>query len=391
MKKNEYTMYSKNTFTKIYNQMSSEKDLLATMVEMQTKRGINEQKAYENACEMMGEVSKFECTKSMLMEDPDAVIDDFLLTARNLQGYDRKLLLHEISFGLSLYQSPELMEKIKEGATTDELFRSYYEAHGEDPEITCEVLENDIRKRMTQFRVSPGVLRTMAKKLEKSKDVLFTSEALGKDNLRLKCVLAMELYLRDQDNVTIADAVNIACTDMEVEAVADAVSRGQMAAQTAGKIFAVLCLTAIVFGALTMLSTGVVTSALGSVLGNPTWSALNSTFGFASLTNGMTFMEMGVGSGAVLLKEKMMQTGFSLLFGGIGFGFVFEHLANLFGRLTAKLDFLYADHNQSVSDGLDSIANYIEAEEYQPDSAEACSVEEVGEEAVLEASEGIVF
>ena len=56
MRKNEYVLYSKQEFMEIYREISSDKGLLTALVDMQTKAGINERKAYETANELIGEV-----------------------------------------------------------------------------------------------------------------------------------------------------------------------------------------------------------------------------------------------------------------------------------------------------------------------------------------------
>ena len=97
MRKNEYVLYSKQEFMEIYREISSDKGLLTALVDMQTKAGINERKAYETANELIGEVARFECTKELVQEETTAVLDDFLKCARNLQGYDRKVILHQMA------------------------------------------------------------------------------------------------------------------------------------------------------------------------------------------------------------------------------------------------------------------------------------------------------
>lgn len=388
MRKNEYVLYSKQEFMEIYREISSDKGLLTALVDMQTKAGINERKAYETANELIGEVARFECTKELVQEETTAVLDDFLKCARNLQGYDRKVILHQMAFGLELYSDPAMLDKIKEGATPDELFRAYYAAHGEDPALTEEVLEKNIRRKMEQFRLSPGALRTIAGKLGKSREVLATAAALGEHHLRFRCVAAMDLYLRTADTISVADAVSLSCTHADVEAAADAVARGEMAAETAAKIIAAVCLTALILGGLTILSTHFIPGAVSTIMGNPSWSLLNSELGYAVLPNGLTFMELGVGKGAVVLEEILAKMGTSLFFTGLGMAFFSDRIAAVLGRICAKSNFLHRDYTPAVADGLNTLADRAEAGQI---SASAREEQTARDETALENPQTVVF
>lgn len=366
MSKNEYVLYSKQEFMEIYREISSDQGLLTVLVEMQTKTGVNELKAYETASILLSEVARFECTKEMVQEETTAVIDDFLQGARNLQDYDRKIVLHQMDFGLGLYSDPAMLERIKEGATADGLFQAYYAAHGEDPTLTEAVLEARIRQKMERFRLSPGALRILAGKLGKSREVLATAAALGEHHLRFRCVAAMDLYLRTPDTVSVADAVTLASTHAEVEAVADAVARGQLAADTAAKIIAVVCLTAVVLGGLSLLSVHLIPGALGAAMGSSSWGLLNSAFGYAVLPNGLTLMELGAGTGAAVLQQSLVNTGLGLFFSGLGVALFSDRLAAILGKFCAKSNFLHRDHSPAVADGLNTLADHAEQQASAP-------------------------
>lgn len=388
MAKNEYVLYSKQEFTEIYREISSDQGLLTVLVEMQTKTGVHEMKAYETARTLLGEVARFECTKGMVQDDITAVIDDFLQGARNLQGYDRKIVLHQMDFGLGLYSDPALLEQLKEGATADELFQAYYAAHGEDPALTKAVLETRIRRKMEQFRLFPGALRSIAGKLGRSREALATAAALGEHHLRFRCVAAMDLYLRTPDTISVADAVTLAATHGEVEAVADAVARGQMAADTAAKIIAVVCLTALVLGGLSLLSVHLIPGALGTVMGNSSWGLLNSAFGYAALPNGLTLMEVGAGAGAVILRQSLVSTGLGLFFTSLGVSLFSDRIVAWLGRFCAKSNFLHRDYTTTVADGLNNLADHMEQ---RSAAARQAHVEATAAETVAEHPQTVVF
>ena len=119
MEKKTYALYSKDEFMRIYEDVTSDKKLLAVLVEMQTRLGIHEQKAWENASQLVGEVVQFEATKDRMLEEPEEVIDGFLRTSQSLKGYDRKVVLHQLDFGLGLYSDQALLDQLKEGVSPD--------------------------------------------------------------------------------------------------------------------------------------------------------------------------------------------------------------------------------------------------------------------------------
>ena len=358
MEKKTYALYSKDEFMRIYEDVTSDKKLLAVLVEMQTRLGIHEQKAWENASQLVGEVVQFEAAKDRMLEEPEEVIDGFLRTSQSLKGYDRKVVLHQLDFGLGLYTDQALLDQLKEGVSPDELFRRYYAAHGEDPELTEEVLEDRIRQRMAGFHLSPKVLKKMIRKLEKTDNVMLTAAALGEDNLRIKCIAAMDLHLRSGQEIALSDAAMIACSHAEVEAVADAVSRGQMASETAFRILTAVCLTALVLSLFSMIGASLVPGVVETVIGDSAWSALNGAYGFASLSSGQTLMEAGVRAGGMVLKERALNMGLALAAGGLFSSLLLNPLSDWIGKLTAGKNFLYGG-GSFVADGLERIAQFL--------------------------------
>ena len=358
MEKKTYALYSKDEFMRIYEDVTSDKKLLAVLVEMQTRLGIHEQKAWENASQLVGEVVQFEAAKDRMLEEPEDVIDGFLRTSQSLKGYDRKVVLHQLDFGLGLYTDQALLDQLKEGVSPDALFRRYYAAHGEDPELTEAVLEERIRQRMAGFHLSPKVLKNMIRKLEKTDNVMLTAAALGEDNLRIKCIAAMDLHLRSDQEIALSDAAMIACSHAEVEAVADAVSRGQMASETAFRILIAVCLTALVLSLFSMIGASLVPGMVETVIGDSAWSALNGAYGFASLSSGQTLMEAGVRAGGMVLKERALNMGLALAAGGLFSSLLLNPISDWIGKLTAGKNFLYGG-GSFVADGLERIAQFL--------------------------------
>lgn len=344
--KNEYRLFDKTDFGKIYNKMTENSGLIAALVQMQTDMGINERKAYETADDLSHRVAVFVGCESLLREDTEEVLDDFLAYSEKLQGYDRKLLLHQLSFGLHLYQDADLIERLKEGSTIDELFREYYAVYGEDPAYSEDFLATQIRREASAFCISPKVMKAIAKKLEKSDNLVAASAALSEEGNRFKCIVAMNLYLNNQDTMSIDDAVSTACTDIEVEAVADAVARGQMTADTAHKILTALCITTVLAALIT-------------------------------LTGGLFAHDM-----------KLLELSRNL-FLGIGVVAIVENaIAGVVGKLGSRYHFYYSKGTHSAADDLEYLANEFSqmyaAKNEERDTAAWTTEEDVEEEEVQE-------
>ncbi len=245
---NQHSLFGKTDFEAIYNNMTESSCLYDVLMQMQTDNGVDGQTAHQQADYLAHRVALFEGVRNSLCEDSEEVLDDILFSSKKLQSDDRKLLLQKISFGLHMYQDEDLIEQYNSGASPDELFSSYYAEHGDAVEYTADYLEYQLRREIASFRVSPKVMKAIARKLKWSDDLAATSAALSDEGNRFKCIVAMNLYLNNQDSMTIDDAVNIACTGIEVEAVADAVARGRMAADIAHKILSALIIATIFLG-----------------------------------------------------------------------------------------------------------------------------------------------
>ena len=77
---------------------------------------------------------------------------------------------------------------------------------------------------------------------------LAAAEALGESGRNLKCLMTMETWLRDRENLTMEEAANIASSSAETQAVTDALQRGYITRDVAKKLLIVLGITVAVVG-----------------------------------------------------------------------------------------------------------------------------------------------
>lgn len=217
------------------------RELLDTLTRMQTAAGIPQEEATAMAGLCIAAVTSCESVRQELSGDAQAVVADLLADAEKCGDYD--LLLHKLYFGMAIYPDYAATES---ALSADELFWRYYNEN--KGEKTAEELKDAICDALGNYSLSPEVLQAMVKKMESSGDYLATAVALGEGGISFKCIAAMELYLKNRDTMTVHEAANIACAGVEIQAAADAVSKGMITRATAKKILIVAGITLAVVG-----------------------------------------------------------------------------------------------------------------------------------------------
>ncbi len=341
--KNEYELFDKTDFGKIYRKMTADCGLMTAIVQMESDEGINEQKAYELADELIHKMALHQGIENYVREDPENAMDDYLTGSKQLQGYDRKLLLHQLNFGLHLYQDADLIERLKEGSTIDELFREYYDNYGDDPAYSEDRLADEIRLQVSTFRIPPKAIKAIAKKLEKSDDLVADSAALSEEGLRFKCIVAMNLYLNNRETMSIDDAVSTACTDIEIEAVADAVARGQMATDTAHKILTALFIATVLFSLTAWVGGIFISQGVGVI-------PKMLTIPYAELPLDMA--KTAVSALAASWKEISL----NLFMGGGVIALTTDVIADAVGKLASKYHFYYSKNTHSAANDMSELS-----------------------------------
>lgn len=238
--KNEMNLFTKDEFSNLYRMLDEDKGLMKALVEMQAGHGITERKAYENADQLIRLVVQRENLSILLSEDSRKALNEVFAFLGGLDQEAHMMQLHRLSFGLKLYQDPQLQEKLKEGQSVADLFKAHCSSISEGEAVTQEQLEEDIRARMGSNHVSAHAMRAIAKSIAEGQSLLTTGAALGEDGMRFKCLVAMDLYLRSDKKMTMEEAMLSACHNVEIQAVADAVACGQIAEKQAKELLDVI-------------------------------------------------------------------------------------------------------------------------------------------------------
>lgn len=305
-------------FDRLYCNFSKDEGLMAVMSQMQAGYEISERKAYENADAVIRMVAEYENLSSLLSDNAMDVLDDFLEKARLKDADNWKFTLHRMRFGLMLYQEPELLDRLKEGDSEAALFEEYLR-YTENVFMAEPWLEEDIRDRVRNYHLSPKVMRVITRQMEKDDSIMATSAALGEGGQRFKCIAAMDLYLRNKDTMSMAEAVSVACTSVEFQAVAYAVGYGQIVEERARKLLDIAALTFTFF-------------YLGTLIFAPTIS--------------------------------------SFMLAGLAIAFISDYAASLAGRIVANVSYI---KESRAANALEGMASRLEAEE---ESAESYWMEE---------------
>lgn len=375
--KNMFVQLSKDNFDSLYRNLCEDKGLMTVLAEMQVKQGIPERKAFENAGDMVRLVAERQNLEDLLSEDARKTLDLFLSKSGQMNGYDRKVLLHQMYFGMKLYQDPELVERLQSGTSREALFHEYYTRCGEDPAVTEEMLEKDIRSMISGYRISPKAMRCIAGRMARRRDLFATSAALGEKGLRFKCITAMDLYLRNKDNMTMEEAVNISGTNVQLEGVADALSCGQITCSRANMLLTVVCLASFLVGVAVLFSVPHSGASMDALVDNATMEKMGNIFSdpgyirvtrgaevghetnmaiFEALKNTATRTQTVTGKVQGLRNTADMLMGVSLVTGLIS-----EKAAALMGRLAAKHKFAQYDEAHTAAETLNDLADQMEA------------------------------
>lgn len=366
-------LYQNESFATLYRNLSSNQGMMQVMCQMQTGHGIHEHKALANADEMVRLVVLRQNFNELLSEDAEGILEEFLKTSHRMGGYDRKVLLHQLYFGLKMYQHPEMLKELSEGASKEQMFRSYYAKCGDDPAITCEVLESEIRRLMGDYHISADMMRVVAQKLEKGQDMLATAAALGENGLRFQCITAMDLYLRNQDTMTMAEAANVACTHVGLEAAADAAGRGMLSRKRTQKLLLAAALGGILFGLAMWFFAPQIMAVGKAVVANPGWIAVNQATEVAAIK--------GVATGAKTVYKGLMAAKDGLLLGSLCVAAISDKAAEWMGRIAADRTFARKPEESKAAEALHQLADGMD-EECEEDIYQMMPAQQQGNEAV---------
>jgi len=246
-----------------YHDAKDGKALTEALVEMAKSKGMAFSDSLELAQKIMDSVYSYNNILEQVQEDVQSAMEQALAGLETMDPEDRMDAMRQILFGLHLASDEELLSRLDKDSSSEELFREACDKGV--PYMPGK--EDDLRKallrKVTNLRLSPAALARMGKKLSSSEDYVAASAAMGRKGYALKCVVAMDVYLRNKETMDIDEAVLATCETVEMEAIADAVRIGEIAEATAEIL--VIALTIAIFIAIMILVGKYATAGLGKV------------------------------------------------------------------------------------------------------------------------------
>ncbi len=345
--------FFKETYNQdIYEEMvsvqngNSVKDVL---LKQQRDRGISTDAARKNADAIMLAVSSVESVRQDVSDDPTAVLDKLFEDIDQLE--DPYLRYCQLYFCLTAHTDEDAIAKFNDGVSEETLFWQFYDRNKDT--MTVDELKSGIRKAVAGYDLPEPVLKSMAEKFRDSKHYFATAAAMGDFGYNIKCIAAMNMYLDSNGTLSVQEAANRACTDVEFQAVADSVNKGFLTSETAKMLLIIAGITLAIVGIATAIyfigSQVTLAEAVTTVVKFKEPDVF-SVFADTSYTvsNEMLYKPM------IEAAKKKEVIGWTTMFGGIGLTKFSPKLAELIGKFRVGID----ENGNNVAKGLDSIADH---------------------------------
>lgn len=233
--KNTNSLFGAIDTMRINHQLSNlchGKELRAELIRL-GKAGRSEEESAALADRIMKEVLVYENVRETVEENTSGAVNELFAMMDTMEQKDRVLALDKILFGLECVSDDEAFARAVNAADAEALYR---ERHGEGPECSDEtedILKRKLLLKVENMNLSPKALQRLAGRFGNGEGWVATAAAFGREGYALKCLAAMDLIQRGGKEADVSEAVLTACVDVDMQAVADAVSRGQMVEKVA--------------------------------------------------------------------------------------------------------------------------------------------------------------
>lgn len=213
------------------------------------------------------------------------------------KGKDVRLrTLKEVAFGLDIFSDLCLAVQAEQGKNVEVL---YLLSDYDQMDISAWALEEEIRRKLSSMHLSSRGMERMMKALAKGKSPVATAAALGRESHDLKCIAALELYIKDCVEIQPEEAAYIACATVEMQAIADAVHWGMIGEDVANVLILLTFLALILVLAYYF----------------PPFLELHHTIGEMGITSATNVLGNILEANAAQLRNKMLLGSAGLLFG----------------------------------------------------------------------------
>lgn len=233
-----------------YRNTKDGKEIMDGLVTMAKNAGFCFNDSLELAQQIMDQVYTYDNVREQVQEDVRAAMEQVFSTLETLEPEARLDAMNQMLFGLNMVSDETLLEELDSGADPMVLFQESSGKYTVSAPNAEQNLREDILRKVSNLHLSPKALARMGKSIAASSDYVATSAALGRKGCALKCVVAMDLYLKNRNTMDVDEAVLLACETVELEAVSDAIRLGELSETGAEILTAAAFIVLIIIAAL---------------------------------------------------------------------------------------------------------------------------------------------
>lgn len=226
-------IFSSADYKYFYKSITSDENLFKVLTKMGEEHNLPTADAEDRAKELMEAVANYQYVRNSVFDNRAMeTLEDYLETCGSSR-FDKLHILHQINFGLSLYDGNDAVSLIRKDTNGNELFTQYMKKEG-DRIDSEEELKDSIKENMSHICLSSHHLRQYAQSLKTSDNVLASSKVLSKEGYKYKCIVSMQIYLKNEE-FNLKEAVVTACREADIQAIANAVRIGEASQEYANK------------------------------------------------------------------------------------------------------------------------------------------------------------
>ncbi len=239
-------LYSAVDVNRIRHQISDFRqgtEVKEVLIRMAEKQGKSHEEAVETASQIMEETMIFENLRSELDSDSQDAMESCLDVVDTADPDSRMRILNNMRISLAIIDDQDMLAMIADAKDKE---RVYEKLCGETPSWSAEEeakLRSSVLEKAESMKLLPSALSAMAGRLKRN-SCCVAAEAMGKAGYALKCIAAMNLYLNSWE-MSVTESVAAASSEVEIQALGDAVYRGLITEEKAEK-----CIRALIYAAL---------------------------------------------------------------------------------------------------------------------------------------------
>jgi len=262
MTNNSFYTVSAADFYKDMKTVSGSENVRMGLATIAAEHNVAAEDSMRISKEIVDAVKQLNQCSIQVQEDTNEAMNKLFAELKNKSAETRIQIMDKMIFNIAVFSDENLLEQLENGKGLEEL---YNENCGKLPEANGEnelILREKLMKQVESMSISPKAVRRMAKKAMKNNSYVSVAAEYARDSFNMKSTLAMEIYLENKDNMSVEEAVAIACGRITVEEAAKAVYSGQLTEKAASEIITYAGLAALIFLGLVLADAGVKTGGI---------------------------------------------------------------------------------------------------------------------------------